>query len=130
MSQYIFLIPLFPLLGFLFNFIVGVRVLTPRPKRALPPDGGHGHGHDDHGGHDAHAHAHTPETTHAAEDEHAHKPHAAAHDTHGHDVGHAGPPSPIIGIVACLSVAASFIVALLVVLHAQSMEGHAVAQKL
>src|SRR5207248_6984485 len=95
MRELIFLIPLFPLLGFLFNFIVGVRVLTPRPKRALPPGG-------DHGSHDAHTHAHTPETTHAAEDEHAHKPHAAAHDAHGPDVGHAGPPSPIIGLVACL----------------------------
>jgi NADH-quinone oxidoreductase subunit L len=130
MSQYIFLIPLFPLLGFLFNFIVGVRVLTPRPKRAVPP-GGHGHDDDGHGhGDAAHAHPHTPEPTHAAEDEHAHQPHSAAHDAHGHDVGHAGPPSPIIGLVACLSVAASFIVAVLVVLHAQSMEGHAVAQKL
>src|SRR5258708_40069258 len=100
MSQYIFLIPLFPLLGFLFNFIVGVRVLTPRPKRADA---------DGHDAHDAHAHPHTPETTHAAEDEHAHKPHSAAHDAHGHDVGHPGPPSPIIGLVPCPSVAASLI---------------------
>ena len=40
MSRYLYLIPLFPLLGFLFNFIVGVRVLG----RAKP---GHGDGHAD-----------------------------------------------------------------------------------
>jgi NADH-quinone oxidoreductase subunit L len=39
MTGLLFLIPLFPLLGFLFNFTVGVR--------ALGPQGGHGH--DDHG---------------------------------------------------------------------------------
>ena len=41
MTGLLFLIPLFPLLGFLFNFTVGVR--------QLGPQGGHGHGHDDHG---------------------------------------------------------------------------------
>jgi NADH-quinone oxidoreductase subunit L len=41
MRPYLFLIPLFPLLGFLFNFTIGVRVLG---RRA----GGPGHG--DHGG--------------------------------------------------------------------------------
>jgi hypothetical protein len=39
----LFLIPLFPLLGFLFNITIGVRVLTRRPS--------------DH--HDGHAHATT-----------------------------------------------------------------------
>jgi NADH-quinone oxidoreductase subunit L len=43
MDHFVFLIPLFPLLGFLFNFTIGVRVLTPRP-------------HD--GGHDSHAAGH------------------------------------------------------------------------
>src|SRR5262245_3849403 len=44
MSSYIYLIPLLPLLGFLFNFTVGVRLLTPRGH-------GHGDGHGDaHGG--------------------------------------------------------------------------------
>ena len=42
MNGLLFLIPLFPLLGFLFNFTVGVR--------ALGPKGGHGHSHD-HGHH-------------------------------------------------------------------------------
>ena len=41
MRSYLFLIPLFPLLGFLFNFTVGVRILGRR---------GEGHGHDAHGG--------------------------------------------------------------------------------
>jgi NADH-quinone oxidoreductase subunit L len=42
--KYLYLIPLFPLLGFLFNFVVGVRVLGGRA-------GGHPAGHDAHGGH-------------------------------------------------------------------------------
>src|SRR5262245_36790959 len=47
MGRFVFLIPLFPLLGFLFNFTVGVRVLGRK---------GHGdHGHEHGGGHgDAH----------------------------------------------------------------------------
>jgi NADH-quinone oxidoreductase subunit L len=44
MTGLLFLIPLLPLLGFLFNFTVGVRALGPR--------GGPGHGHDDHGHHE------------------------------------------------------------------------------
>ena len=44
MRPYLFLIPLFPLLGFLFNFTIGVRVLGRKAG---------GHGHDDHG-HGAH----------------------------------------------------------------------------
>ena len=50
MRPYLFLIPLLPLLGFLFNFTVGVRVLNRKAG---------GHGHDDHGGHGAH-HAPSP----------------------------------------------------------------------
>jgi NADH-quinone oxidoreductase subunit L len=43
--KFVFLIPLFPLLGFLFNFLVGVRAL--RRDR----DEGRGHGHHAHGVH-------------------------------------------------------------------------------
>jgi NADH-quinone oxidoreductase subunit L len=43
--KFVFLIPLFPLLGFLFNFFIGVRAL----RRAR--DEGHGHGHHAHGVH-------------------------------------------------------------------------------
>ena len=50
MRPYLFLIPLFPLLGFLFNFTIGVRVLGRKAG---------GHGHDDHGSHGAH-HAPSP----------------------------------------------------------------------
>src|SRR5262245_22439623 len=46
MGRFVYLIPLFPLLGFLFNFTVGVRVL-----------GRKGHGHDGHGGGHGDAHA-------------------------------------------------------------------------
>jgi NADH-quinone oxidoreductase subunit L len=47
MDQYIFLIPLLPLLGFVFNLVVGVRFLTPWPP------GGH---HEAHGSGDGEAH--------------------------------------------------------------------------
>jgi NADH-quinone oxidoreductase subunit L len=43
--KFVYLIPLFPLLGFLFNFIFGVRAL----RRATAE--GHGHGHHEHGVH-------------------------------------------------------------------------------
>ena len=43
--KFVFLIPLFPLLGFLFNFLVGVRAL----RRAQHE--GRGHGHHEHGVH-------------------------------------------------------------------------------
>ena len=49
MRPYLFLIPLLPLLGFLFNFTIGVRVLGRKAGE---------HGHDDHG-HGAH-HAPSP----------------------------------------------------------------------
>jgi NADH-quinone oxidoreductase subunit L len=127
MSQYIFLIPLFPLLGFLFNFIVGVRVLTPRPKRKTAPAGGHGH--DD-------AHSHTPAPGHAPEDavDVAPKPHSTAHADddhggHGHAVAHHAP-SPVVGIVACLMVALSFAFAVLVVAQAHGAPEHTLTQKL
>src|SRR5687768_13675810 len=111
MSNYIFLIPLFPLLGFLFNFIVGVRVLTPRPKRAT--GGGHGHGH-----------GHTPDPADAPEatPAHAHAPASPAHadDAHGgHGAHHT--PSPIIGWVACGAVALSFLVSVAAVWNAHSL---------
>ena len=54
--KFLYLIPLFPLLGFLFNFIVGVRVLTKRDGHGH--DDGHGHG-GGHGQGDAH-HAPSP----------------------------------------------------------------------
>src|SRR5947209_3102552 len=116
MSHYIFLIPLFPLLGFLFNFIVGVRVLTPRPQRKPAPAGGHGH--------DAHAHVHTPEPAHEPEaaDDHAHKVQSPAHPDDDHGAHPA--PSPIVGIVACLMVALSFVFAVLVVYSAHSGVKH------
>ena len=67
MSRFLYLIPLFPLLGFLFNFTVGVRLL----------------------GHKAAGHG---------------SPGGAGHNGGGHG------PSPIVGLVACGSVALSFIV--------------------
>jgi NADH-quinone oxidoreductase subunit L len=82
MQSSLFLIPLFPLLGFLFNLIVGVRVLG-RPV---------GQGEDGHG--DAHE------------------------------------PSPIIGLVACGTVLASFLVSVWAVVEAHQAPGHTLAQTL
>jgi NADH-quinone oxidoreductase subunit L len=47
MSKFVYLIPLFPLVGFLFNFLVGVGVMGRRARA---------HGHDGHA-QDGHAHA-------------------------------------------------------------------------
>ena len=86
MKPFIYLIPLFPLLGFLFNFIVGVRVL---------------------GRHDT-------------------------HDGHG-DVGpgdsHQGP-SPVVSLVACGSVLASFAVAVMAAMRAHHAPGHTLIEAL
>jgi NADH-quinone oxidoreductase subunit L len=81
MHSSLFLIPLFPLLGFLFNLTVGVRVLGRRAG---------GHGEDDHG---------------------------------------AGA-SPIIGLVACGTVLASFLVSVWAVLEAHQAPDHTLAQTL
>jgi NADH-quinone oxidoreductase subunit L len=85
-SPFLGLIPLFPLLGFLFNFVVGVRLLT---KHA----GSHGDGH----GRDAPSHP---------------------------------SPSPIVGLVACGSVLASFLVAVAAVLKAHALPEHTLVETL
>jgi NADH-quinone oxidoreductase subunit L len=77
MSEIVFLVPLLPLLGFLFNFTIGVRVLS-------------GKGHGEH--------------------------HAA--------------PSPIVGLVACGSVLASFLLAVAYVLKAHAAPEHALVETL
>jgi NADH-quinone oxidoreductase subunit L len=45
--KFLYLIPLLPLLGFLFNFTVGVRLLGPKPGHGHDDDG-HGHGEPHH----------------------------------------------------------------------------------
>src|SRR5688500_9917646 len=49
MTRFLYLIPLFPLLGFLFNFTVGVRVLGRSGHRPDGHGGGHGESHGGHG---------------------------------------------------------------------------------
>ncbi len=83
MSPFLGLIPLFPLLGFLFNFTVGVRLLTRRGA-------GHAEGRGD------------------------------AHPT----------PSPIVGLVACGSVLASFLVAVAAVWKAHALPDHTLVETL
>jgi len=87
MPKFVYLIPLLPLLGFLFNFTVGVRVLTLRP---------------------------------------------AAH-AGGLPGGHAGtatPPHPLVGLVACGTVALSFLVSLYAAVQAHAAPGHLVVETL
>ncbi|MBI3932100.1 MAG: NADH-quinone oxidoreductase subunit L [Acidobacteria bacterium] len=83
--KYIFLIPLLPLVGFLFNFTIGVRVLGRR-----------GHGHDDHGG--------------------------------GH--GEHATPSPLVGLVACGTVALAFLVSVYAALEAHAAPDHTIVETL
>ena len=87
MAKFVYLIPLLPLLGFLFNFTVGVRLLTVRqPSHAGGLPGGH---------------------------------HGAA-----------TPPHPLIGLVACGTVALSFLVSLYAVLQAHAAPGHMLVETL
>jgi NADH-quinone oxidoreductase subunit L len=91
MRAFLYWIPLFPLLGFLFNFTVGVRVLGRKPAA------GPGHGHDDHGTHGGAVHA---------------------------------APSPIVGLVACGTVALSFLVSVWAVMKAHGAPGHTLVETL
>jgi NADH-quinone oxidoreductase subunit L len=81
MDQYVFLIPLLPLLGFLFNLTVGVRVLSR---------------------------------------------HSAGGAAHG---DHAGP-SPIVGLVACGTVAVSFLLSVVAAVQSYAAPGHVMVERL
>ena len=85
MSSFVYLIPLLPLLGFLFNFTVGVRLLTLR------------------------------------------QPHLGLTDGH-HSA--ALPPHPMIGLVACGTVALSFLVSVYAVVQAHGAPGHTLVETL
>jgi NADH-quinone oxidoreductase subunit L len=82
MTPFLYLIPLLPLVGFLFNLTVGVRRLS-------PGRGGHS----------------------------------------GHDGAHAAP-SPIVSLVACGSVALSFLVAVAAVFKAHAAADHTIVETL
>jgi NADH-quinone oxidoreductase subunit L len=85
MSSFVYLIPLLPLLGFLFNFTVGVRLLTLR------------------------------------------QPHAGVLDAH-HSA--AEPPHPLIGLVACGTVALSFLISVYAAIQAHGAPGHTLVERL
>jgi NADH-quinone oxidoreductase subunit L len=80
MSPFLFLIPLLPLLGFLFNFTVGVRLLGGR----------RGHG----------------------------------------DAGDHASPSPIVGLVACGTVAGSLVLSIAAALGAHRAPDHRLVERL
>ena len=87
MSKFVYLIPLLPLLGCLFNFTVGVKLLTLRQSAhagGLP--GGH---------------------------------HGAA-----------TPPHPLIGLVACGTVALSFLASVYAVIQAHGAADHTLVETL
>src|SRR5437867_12722052 len=86
MFQFVYLIPLLPLLGFLFNFTVGVRLLTRRQS--------------DHAGRPA-----------------------------GHHRA-ATPPGPLIGLVACGTVALSFLLSVYAVIWAHGAPCHTLVETL
>jgi NADH-quinone oxidoreductase subunit L len=110
MSKFLFLIPLLPLLGFAFNFTIGVRLARRRlglPGPALGPEPS------------------------------AHAAHGAAHGAHGHDAGHGHghdahhpPPPALVGLVACGTVALAFLFSVAAVLEAARTPGHALVQTL
>jgi NADH-quinone oxidoreductase subunit L len=86
MRTFLYWIPLFPLLGFLFNFTIGVRVLGRRGH-----GGDHGHGHGE-----------------------------AAHPA----------PSPMVGLVACATVALAFLASVFAVVQAHAAPGHTLVETL
>jgi NADH-quinone oxidoreductase subunit L len=119
MSKFLYLIPLFPLLGFLFNFLVGVgwrgrraRALARGPAAAHRQ--GHGHGADD-------AHVAAP----AVPADPGHGAHGTpdAHDAHA-------APSPLVGIVACGAVLLSFLVSVYAVWRAHAAPDHTIVERL
>jgi NADH-quinone oxidoreductase subunit L len=85
MSSFVYLVPLLPLLGFLFNFTVGIRLLTLR------------------------------------------QPHAGVLDAH-HSAAH--PPHPLIGLVACGTVALSFLISVYAAIQAHVAPGHTLVERL
>jgi NADH-quinone oxidoreductase subunit L len=128
MRPFVYLIPLLPFLGFLFNFTIGVRLMRralglPGPALGKGPGDGHGHG-----GADAHAGGHG-----AAADPHAPAAGHGAHDDHGHGGGHAeshAAPPAIIGLVACGTVLLSFLVAAYAILQAHHAPEHTLVETL
>ena len=109
MTRFLFLIPLLPLLGFILNFIFGVRLM--RRRLGLPgPWLGAWPG---------------------AAGEHAAAAHVAPdHGAHGaHEAPHAAPPA-IIGIIACGTVLLSFLVSVYAVWQAHHAPDHTLVEKL
>jgi NADH-quinone oxidoreductase subunit L len=112
MTRFLFLIPLLPLLGFVLNFVFGVRLM--RRRLGLP---GPGLGNWP-GGHGAHA-------------EHAGNGHGVDADAHAdaHGASHGEPPA-LIGIIACGTVLLSFLVSVYAAWQAHHAPGHTLVETL
>jgi hypothetical protein len=115
----LWLVPLFPLIGYLVIAFFGRR-MTGAPLPVVAADGGHGHGHDVDAG-QATPTAHKDTTDGPAFDAQGHDVAAdaghAAHDDHGHgghDEAHLSPGgTKLVGGLATLMVGLSFVVSLL-----------------
>src|SRR5687768_228501 len=124
MTRFLYLIPLFPLLGFVINYTLGVRLM--RRRLGLP---GPGLGVWPAGEHAAAAHVPAEHDVHAA-DVHVHAD--PAHTGAGHHAGadaHAAPPA-FIGIVACGTVLLSFLASVYAVWLAHHAPGHTLVETL
>ena len=140
MSRFLYLIPLLPLVGFVLNFALGVRMMRRRlglPGPGLgrwPAPGGHADGAGDHGagvppGHDVHAadaHVHADPSLHAGITRL--RP-AGARTTATAHAAHAHPPA-IIGIIACGTVLLSFLLSVYAVFAAHHAPGHTLVETL
>ncbi|HET7747593.1 MAG TPA: NADH-quinone oxidoreductase subunit L, partial [Vicinamibacteria bacterium] len=101
MTRFVYLIPLLPLLGFLFNSLVGV----PMMRRRRGPGTGASHVPPAHDAHAADAHVHTDPAL---------QGHGHAAPEHPH-----APPPAIVGIVAAGTVFLSFLLSVWAVLQAR-----------
>ncbi|HEY7509387.1 MAG TPA: NADH-quinone oxidoreductase subunit L, partial [Vicinamibacteria bacterium] len=115
MIKFLYLIPLFPLVGFLFNFLVSVGWMGRRARAHARPAAPHGHGHS----------PAAPEQD-APQADAAAAAHAGGHDGHQ---AHA-EPSPLVGLVACGTVLLSFLASVYAVWRAQAAPEHTVVERL
>ena len=125
MTRFLFLIPLLPLVGFVLNFLVGVRVMRRRLGLSGP---GLGTWRGAAGEHHAAAHTAPEHDVHAA-DAHVHAD-PTLQGAHGAHEAHHAPPPALIGIIACGTVLLSFLISLYAVVQAHHAPDHTLVETL